>query len=684
VPDSRDHFIELALRPLAGNPPAEDLARGELMERLNHARPAATDDSLESATQRLISAGAPRRAGLWAFLALLVSVAVLAAVAVASWRELVRLDVLYRILPWHPDHSAAVEAELAKGRDADQQLFLFANCSVMGAEVREAWRDRCAIALPDDPAWLEEYAAGARMEDRVVREKVLAQARRIDPGNGWWDLWEASLSLGRSRFNYLDSRPPGGRRGGLHGPALPPTAVTDEAFHEAVAWFERAASAPRLETRIPARTAERLALLGPAEDLAGLAERRFFAFCQQRFHSNTSRWAELWLARARLLEQSNDRDGLQRWFGTVERLMGRLLTEVDGWGPFEIHSLLLTRHASQFRDILIAQGLNDEADRLSGWIRAAHKYQSGFSSRAALDQAIRKVATCDDGFWCYGGVSGFVTDAELEPGRRAEHAMADRMLALSAAILFGLFAVLAGIEGWRRPLPVRGLASGLWPMLRPADFAWVGGLGIALPALWHGAVTGGTPLGGRDLTIRVWEMKPLALQAAGSFLFASCLLVQSARWRLAKRGGFLGFRPVLWPGWVMAAVAALFVPATGAVHYLPKWQEEYLNFGSAAAGLPLLWLLWRAFALILGPRGAALPGVLVCRMLVPAFLAAAAVLLAVTPLLKREEVKWITRTTLGVPDPAGSGWSAADARMAGWKRQRMLEAMYPGLPPAAK
>jgi len=268
---------------------------------------------------------------------------------------------------------------------------------------------------------------------------------------------------------------------------------------------------------------------------------------------------------------------------------------------------------------------------------------------------------------------GFVQDGELEPGRRAEHAVADRMFAVAAAILFGVLAWLAGLEGWRRRQPVRGMADGVGALLRPSDFAWICGLGIVLPAVWHVAVAGISPLGCRDYAIGFEEAKPIALRAAGSFLFATCMLVQSARWRLAKRGGLLGFRPVLWPGWAMAAVAALFVPAMGVVRYLTKGQEEFVNFGSAAAGLPLLWLLWRSFALILSPRRVALPGVIVCRMLVPCFMGASLLLLGSAFLLKREESKWVQRDPLANLDSAGM--SVPEARFAEEFRKQRLHAM---------
>jgi hypothetical protein len=661
VPDLRERFLELALRPLAGKSPAEDLARGELMERLNHSRPGPGDDSLETATARLeeVSHGGLKN-GRKALLLLLAFTAVLAAVSFSSWRELVRIDLFYNVLPGSHGQYAAAEQELTAKVAEEDRLFLFANSRSIGSGLRSTWWERCRSSLPDDPGWLEEYAVSYGFNDRPVREQILEQARRIDAGNGMWDLREAGACLARSKFKFFNST-----HRKAYGPAFP-VLTTDEFYKEAIALMEKAASAPRFETRIPSHTMKRLEMLGRASDLAELADRHMFGHDQAGSGINVPRWRELWIARAQELEGAQDREGLRRWFGTFERLQYRCLYESRDVRLYSVGGFLASASATDFRDILSRFGLNAEAARLDHWIVELRKSRPMTMSSHFHE---RSAATVND--WTYQSAD-LVQESELEPGRRAEHAVADRMLAVAAAILFGVLAWLAGLEGWRGGQSLRGLADGLGALLRPADFAWICGLGIALPAAWHVAVAGISPLGCSDYGIEFGEMKPIALRAIGSFLFATCMLVQSARWRLAKRGGALGFHPVLWPGWAMAVIAALFVPAMGMVRYLTKHQEEYLNFGSAAAGLPLLWLLWRSFALILSPRRVALPGVMVCRMLIPCFIGASLLLLAAAFLLKREESKWVQRDPLAHPEPEGLGMSAVGARFVEeFRRDRM-------------
>jgi hypothetical protein len=564
--------------------------------------------------------------------------------------------------------------ELASKVAGERRLFLFANSSWMGHEIRKGWRNRCKTNLPDDPAWLEEYALSTIFDfpppsDESLRGRILEHARQIDAGNGFWDLREANACLDRSGFSYLLSKP----RKGL-GPAFPELTL-DEPYEDAVSLLEKAAASPRFESYVTPRSARRLEMLGPASDLAELADRNMFAEDQQGRGIVFLRWRDLWEARAYELERAGDRDGLRRWFETLERLMWRCMKE---WGDEQLQSVVIlfmteVRRSENLRNSLRNLKLYQEVARLDHWDR---QFSGSLPVTASGAEDFSRMAAAPvSNDWYVYAEKGLVEMSELEPGRRAERAMADRMLAVTAAVLFGVLAWLAGLEGWRRAQPVGGLATGLAVLLRPADFVWVCGLGIALPAALHVAVDGFSPLGWRDYSITILDMKPIALRAAGSFLFATCMLVQSARWRLAKRGGLLGFRPVLWPGWLVAATAALFVPAMGAVRCLTKGQEEFMSFGSAAAGVPLLWLLWRAFAITLCPRAVALPGSMVCRMLVPSFMTASVVLLAAAFLLHREESKWVRRDTILHPDPGGSGMSVVEARWAKALREQLRHAM---------
>jgi hypothetical protein len=92
--EPRLRFMDLATRPLAGKGAAEDLARGEMMDRLAHASAAAGDDTLESATARL-EQNPP--GGVWkmvstCFVAVLLLCVVVTLAFAAGYRELKRFN----------------------------------------------------------------------------------------------------------------------------------------------------------------------------------------------------------------------------------------------------------------------------------------------------------------------------------------------------------------------------------------------------------------------------------------------------------------------------------------------------------------------------------------------------------------------------------------------------------------
>jgi hypothetical protein len=653
--EPRLRFIELATRLLAGKQADHDLARGELMDRLAHARPAGGDDSLERATLRLEEKPAPPawRSALQVAGALALLGVILAAVLNAAWRELKVLNPLYHFISSHHSHDEEWEARITAGLDAGQRGFLLANTSGTDYEAQKARFAAASEDLPEDPADFEEFLAYHRnMATNVERSsgrrmpELLEHAGRIDPDNGWWTMIGAERAL----------------TGGYPG-------LSREARIE---WIgkevERAASQPQLASHLPGRTARRLEMLGPAVDIAGMVSRQRLVSRQRKLHDRLQ-WSQIWSDRNHELAWSfkPDPDEMKRWIATWETLTRRQL-QPDHAGFLGTEVIFrIPQEARRFSQYTMRNGLPEESARLDRWTKEA----SAILTRSPALVPRRYAMTVS------GHRQDFIADAaEFEPGRRAEFALADRYLALAVACLFTLLAFFAALESWRRPREIRGMAGGLFPLLRPVDFAWVAGLGLLPPLAWHVVIVRFTPLGCRDFALTEWDMIPALAQAGGSFLFATCLLLQTARWRIAKRGGFLALRPpAFWPGWTVTLVAALFVPLPGLVRYLPKWQEEFLLFGSSVAGLPLLWLLWRGGSIAFGPRAAALGGVLTCRMLFPVFLTAAGLLLALMPLLKIEERHWVARDLVGGTDPAGSGLGKLEARTQAALRQQLLQAM---------
>lgn len=651
--EARQRLIDLATRPLAGNQTACDLAQGELMDRLAHARPADGDDLLEEATRRLedIPPRAPWQSALGFAAALALSGAILFPVLRAAWQEMKELNPVYGFIAFEYSHDEEWEARITDGLDSEKRAFLLANTQGFAHEAQAIRYAEASKRFPEDPADFEEFLAYLLTTGNVSERantpptpELMSHARRIDPGNGWWTVVGAEHAQ------------TGGYRGVSH------QARYDWVWKE----LEQGAREPRYASHLPGRTARRLELLARVSDIASMVSRQRFA-SRQRNLDDPSEWSMTWKARSMQLNPDKDPDRLKGWMATWEDHLRRQLKPESG-ATLDSEVIFKIRQVSvPFFQYATQSGLPNEAARMDRWTNEA----AAILSRTPPLGPRRYAMTVS------GSRQDFIADvAEFEPGRRAEFALADRFFALTAACCFVVFAFLAALETWRRPEEIRGMALGLSPLFRPVDFAWLAGLGLALPLVWHVLITRFTPLACRDFAMTEWGMIPSFAQAGGSLLFATCMLLQTARWRLAKRAGILALRPqLLWPGWGAAAVAAVFAPCLGIVKHLTKWQEEFLLLGSTAAGIPLLWLLWRGGAIAFGPRSGSLGGVLTCRLVFPAFLAMAALLLALMPLLKSEERRWVARDTVGGTDPAGSGLGRLEARTQATLRQQLLEAM---------
>lgn len=653
--EARQRLIDLATRPLAGNQAASDLAQGELMDRLAHARPADGDDLLDNMTRRLEARTARPawQSALGFFGALTVAGMILFPVLRAAWQEMKELNPLYHhFIPVPRDDNDKWEQWLTAGLDADQRRFLILNTNGISRETQADWILKARKSPPADPAEFEELilALGSNFLESSV---VAGHGESIDPGNGIWEFYAAQQLGGQC---LTQSARPG------HASIL-----NQHGYEKTWRLLEQAVARPRLESRVEERTASRLSRLRPVVDLRSMVNHRHFA-SRQRRPSAASSLVLIWAARAEELADGGELHALSQWIKTWEDFTIRQL----GSGDASFPDTELMRQVLQVTQSLGRQastsGMTVEAARMHRWYKETRNI---LLSRTPALGPRRYAMTVS------GSRQDFIADeAEFEPGRRAEFALADRYFALMAACGFVVFPFLAALEAWRRPVEIRGMALGLSTLFRPVDFAWLAGLGLALPLAWHVLITRFTPLACRDFALTEWDMIPSLAQAGGSVLFATCMLLQTARWRMAKRGGVLALRPqLLWPGWCAAAVAAAFVPSLGVVQYLTKWQEEFLFLGSTAAGIPVLWLLWRGGAIAFGPRSGSLGGVVTCRLLFPAFLAAATLLITLIPLLKNEERHWVARDTVGGTDPAGSGLGRLEARTQAELRQQLLEAM---------
>lgn len=453
--------------------------------------------------------------------------------------------------------------------------------------------------------------------------------KELDPDNALWPLGAAN-SLAGTSVEVLS----GGKATVTSGPG----------FEQALRYFHQAAGCDHFRALANEIRVRQLRSFDSDGSLKGF---------HLRSHLLSRAWAkdgvslyslgEVLLLQAERCETAKDVDGLRE----VTTDLRRVLVLLWGTPGGELGgSLYLMRYYSRrIATICRAMGLNDDADRLERVADMESELRKRASTAKPKDFS-RHSGTFEK--WGFEYHQQIPSAVERKPVRLAEYAVADRFTALTGVIAAFLVAAGGLIEILRRGVLPRRLAGGLMPLFRASDRAWLFGLGLVLPAVWWFGITWYSPLGCRDIGLTFFEIKgfpmmqPWLSQGLGGLVLAFVLLVQTARWRLGKRGAFLSLRPErMWIGWTMAVLAALFIPTQGIVRYLSADQDKFLLYGSAAGGIALLWLLWQAAMGLFVARENALGGQVLLRLLMPGVIALALLLLGAMPLLRKSERKWV-------------------------------------------
>jgi hypothetical protein len=433
----------------------------------------------------------------------------------------------------------------------------------------------------------------------------------------------------------------------------------------------QSASAPRFESYLPELRKRRLGMLGSTEMLAEEVELILYSISALWAPTvRHQRDAVLTFGKA-AQQAATDKDaaGLAVLLTSWERLAGRLAANgntmldlvVPGamWGESDKAMLQATRDL----------GLREEETQVEEIRRKFADYRTAFprgTGDSRPRSSLAQVLASPD-----GGVDASI----FEPGRRVEYAVMERMSGLVAATVVLLFLAAASIESFRRGGRVNGLAAGLGPLFRPVDFLWTLALGIVVPALWYIGITRWTPLGLRDIGMTFYKPQPILIQEGAALVFALLMIAQTARWRVAVRGGILALRPNRpWIGWTMAGVAAVVMLMPGGVRWLSGNEERYLQATAATGGLPLLWLLWEAGMVLFSPGNQALGGVLVCRRMVMPLAALAALLLGTWAPLIATERHWHARDEVTRVDREHGGLTLMESRMMETLRKRFHRA----------
>lgn len=654
-------FLDLATRPLEGDPPLREAAKGELMARVGHAGVPFEMLDLAEPLELLEKAPPPRpwprRIALLATLLFSLGTVLTATGLLAYKISLMSMSTMLSFpghLPFpagsaeNPlllDHVRRNAPELPLGREA-----LSGKDGLTGPAL---WLAR----HPDDLAMWQEHAArqttlrGGK-EWTGFDEDTKEAIARLDADNALWPLMQLSALMA----SCIDPM----TRCGSGTPT-----ITDEVkFQNALRSFSDAAAQPRYHDRSWSLVRRQIDAFPPTGSLSDeVIAQGFTSFVTPPFDDYRS-FGDGFGLMARIqcerLVASDHRDELRTFLSEWKNVVRLVLDTPE---PAERYGTTILPQLAEMGEIL-----SQSFGQLGMVVERAEAQEQlkglPFSAygNVPMPAELRKIAGLR--LESYNTGVDDLTAEEVLPSRKTELAFFDRHVAIALAIIGLVFSGLVGLEACRRSKLVKGTAKGLMPLFRREDHLWIGGLGLGVPWLWWWVITRLTPLGlrGADPNELDAGMLALVLQPVTALVLAMVMLLQTARWRWAVRGGFLGLGGFLpWLGWAAAALTALAIPAAGMIgsFHLPGDDKLlYLLGVSGMAAFGLLWLLWEGIMNLFTPRASALRPNLVMRVLLPWTFAGIFSLIAAFGVSTFMERRWFAK------DPLLPSWTSKTHRNA--------------------
>ncbi|MCX6866482.1 MAG: hypothetical protein NTV46_09745 [Verrucomicrobia bacterium] len=643
-PDS-ERLIELATQSLASHPPTRLVVEEDLRRHLE-ARTDIPAAALADAVGALACADArpwrSRWRGILYLATLLVSLPVLGHTA---W-QLYRFTGV-RLWLWSNAESAAKSPDIPAGLKPREKLLLLGDTGAASEAAR--WKPLWD-SDPDNPAYLSEYAAAYYKDHNQLSPEILAAAARIDPDNGWLPVLAAagSMEAAVTLLPYTSKEKKAGK--------MQIWKIKDEnRLREALAQIHLAAGKPKFTTYQAALYKQRISLLPRRTDFLSQLEPIVYMRSNSYAIIALLRIRHVLSADAQQCAARQDADGFRQitddWMKLVQATTrsGETLLDLLVARALYTDSNLLTN----FRVAAQSLGLVEEANRFAQLEERA-KTDKEARKQSGRTSPVYELATQRGSYLtamtlpvCSSQVANppVITEADLRPGRYADHALFERAGSLFAWAMLGFCAGGAALVRFRHKPHVCSMSVRMLDLLRPADWAWLLSGGALLPLLWYFVITRLTPLG-----VREWSLKSTdCLQALGQFgslvvLMVVCPVVMSIR-ILGTRGAVLGLaarRP--WPGGLAVAAAAVGIPAFGAV----IWQtnDRLLLYASLLLALAVLWLLVGFCRNIFCRRVHALRRATLARMVIPAWILGMLGFALAVPLHYAEERFWIQQDHL--------------------------------------
>ncbi len=659
--DPTERFIAAATAPLADNAELQMTAEAELRQYFEGRE--IDGESWERTACILESRKQGKSPWFWLYVA-----TALAALAVAA---LIALDFgRYReatdpfLVAYPSTFTAANPPGLADKLSREDLQLLFGEPVPGGLPQFEAlWRDH-----PDDPVLFALYARSSWRPKTGVPPGILAEADRIDPRNSAFRVLAASVTARRAVTGLYQ------------GSKMLPFKVSDAAaFDETLRLLKEAWQQPDYRSYQGELLARRLAILPAGDDQLGRSCASSLVSSWQPMPVPHEALGKVITNKAHELAAAGDTEGFRELCAIWEELVRRIARSSSG-SPMEAiylkrNLLLVGSHLARYAKQLQLEDLTSRFRALNWKLDELNR---SWPNDSAFRRSSRNSAVADGILWMSPPHSRDplpASDGELRPGRLAEHAFWARvkMYGMSAVMLCA--ALVFALTRFRHGHQARRLSASLGAALGPVDYAWIIGAGVVLPFLLHYGLENLTPMGGHAWGLDEDHGQHLRIATLfASIIILPCeLAIRRLRraYVLPQGPGFImqlrWLLPVLLLCWLLGGIRG--------------WREKP-GWGDGWDILPVTLLvsfgiiaLRGLFGVLLCQRHEALPPLVFCRALPPAFATAALLAIVVSFPLHAEERYWIKRdsfTRFEPGIPTGYHYSAAAQAQA---RADLLEAL---------
>lgn len=491
---------------------------------------------------------------------------------------------------------------------------------------------------PGNVAYFIDYAATARWAASLPPD-FRAIADKLDPGNAWFDQFEAA-SMGYGSVIKVT-----GKYKAQIGRLPDSWKILDQVkFEESLDLLRHATRKTEYRNHVPDMFRERLeALPSPAD----ARMRRAHLHLLETDAVTEIGLVPLLCAHAWSLAEAGDTEGFQELMEIRRSMVEQRLRGGEiHWMKERLTWSTIINTAPEFKRAALKLGLKDDARDFGRLIDEDSKRRKASRARETEDSDVSGEKGVMAGGLIYhnfinSGDLPSISDAELAPGRLSEHDYVARSHAILLWSVTGICCVAVFLYRFKASGFLRVAAARMESLIRPVDWAWITAGGILLPIAVFLIAMLFTPFGGRQASYdRLGGFLDMGGFVARFSMLGILLLIVPvllARWRLGLRMQMLGRARPCVRGWlavlcvVILAGISEYEPESWVQLWKERWylqDEKWLKWLDLdwprflLAGIPVLWVVGNVWMSVFAPAGNLLRYLVMSRMLVKVYASA--------------------------------------------------------------